>query len=613
MSVGLGGLGGPKPQNDVVQQPTSQQLQPHIGSNNGRQYVGLPPRTVLPRLAPNLLGQQRPQVRNRSVREQIGAGNMQLRNEAIFAGVPGRAEFESRAGRPKDDIKFAFCTFKMSTGYKNILSKIEDFQQEIATPIFVSTRRELTHLNEHLSLLKKATDNYAGKNSHTRKAEVLKLANSVLQDQSVVTDLLSQVNSGAKLPEGMTLSEVMDYARAGITLKDMGSFRSRGIEPKLARAMVEVDVPLQELKSYLNAGVTPQEAKKFYDAGVSPQTAGIYSAHHLSFTPDSQIKYEQSDVIGTPKKLGNGAFNTVFETKYNDGTTQVFKPLRAPYPNREHRIEHGWVADESGIDLYDPQMAMRNIATGSIANELGFDVVAKTQLAIQKSPKFGSKNVSPSNWESQLGLVMEKAPGLEGKKTPSATFNDPKVRKELTKLQLLDALTGQGDRHPGNYFIDKQLDGTVKITGIDNDQCFGKNITDANGIKQGNRESNHGFRGCSLPEVIDTDMAKSIEDLTPERLEELLGDKLSPEEVIATKQRLAGMKAHVQKLRSKGRIIAPDKWGDPAVVKKNNSGTSYVVRDQKYRLRKEREQQQINVPNGQNDNINNVLNNLGMF
>ena len=51
--------------------------------------------------------------------------------------------------------------------------------------------------------------------------------------------------------------------------------------------------------------------------------------------------------------------------------------------------------------------------------------------------------------------------------------------RELTKLQLLDQLTGQGDRHRGNYFVDIQGSGnkvTVKVTGIDNDLCFGSKI-----------------------------------------------------------------------------------------------------------------------------------------
>ena len=37
-------------------------------------------------------------------------------------------------------------------------------------------------------------------------------------------------------------------------------------------------------------------------------------------------------------------------------------------------------------------------------------------------------------------------------------------------LQLIDALTGQVDRHGGNIFVDPK---TGKVTGIDNDAAFG--------------------------------------------------------------------------------------------------------------------------------------------
>ncbi len=49
-------------------------------------------------------------------------------------------------------------------------------------------------------------------------------------------------------------------------------------------------------------------------------------------------------------------------------------------------------------------------------------------------------------------------------------FENPVTQKEFADLQLIDYLTGQTDRHPGNIYVDSE---TGEVTGIDNDQAFG--------------------------------------------------------------------------------------------------------------------------------------------
>ena len=46
------------------------------------------------------------------------------------------------------------------------------------------------------------------------------------------------------------------------------------------------------------------------------------------------------------------------------------------------------------------------------------------------------------------------------------------LAKGITDLVWNDLVTGQGDRHHENYFIDKDNDGKAVVTGIDNDMCF---------------------------------------------------------------------------------------------------------------------------------------------
>ena len=76
-------------------------------------------------------------------------------------------------------------------------------------------------------------------------------------------------------------------------------------------------------------------------------------------------------------------------------------------------------------------------------------------------------------------------------------------------------------------------------------------------------------------------MADAFDQLTPEDLDDLLRDKLSPAEVDAAKQRLQGIQNHIEKLRASGHEIAPDEWGSNAVSDLLTDQNSYAARDGK--------------------------------
>lgn len=272
--------------------------------------------------------------------------------------------------------------------------------------------------------------------------------------------------------------------------------------------------------------------------------------------------FTDANVVGEPKKLGSGACNTVYSVELSkpDGSKfdGVFKPLS--------KEEMGLVAEATGIPFDNPQIAMRNLATVDCAKALGFDVVPETNVAVLKP--------SPGE-DPQVGLVMERASGKPAKETPSTTLARSDAIREMTKLQLLDHLTGQGDRHNNNYFVDVRPDGSVKVTGIDNDQCFGKNLKDPAGIRW-TGTADCVFRGTDLPPVVDTEMATAINKLAPDDLRQMLGDKLSQDEVNASIQRLDGMKKHIAGLESQGRIIEPGGWA--AAVKHIDFDNSYAGR-----------------------------------
>jgi hypothetical protein len=267
------------------------------------------------------------------------------------------------------------------------------------------------------------------------------------------------------------------------------------------------------------------------------------------------------------EEFGSGAANKVYKGIYqlSDGSsfTGIFKP-------ESKQADKMYLAmPNSGISLNDQRMGRRNIASHALNDLLGFDVVTRAEFGV--------------NGDKKLGIVMEMVHGQSGKQAKQEMFDDPIVRRELTKLQWLDGLTAQVDRHPGNYLIETHANGGGKrVVGIDNDMSFGKKITDPNHIS---KNHNSHFNGLKLPPIIDTEMAKAFRELTPEKLQASLSGLLDDDEIKSAKQRLEGIKEHIDKLEKADCIIYPYQWSNPGVgdllMKETNpkNASSYVARD----------------------------------
>ena len=292
------------------------------------------------------------------------------------------------------------------------------------------------------------------------------------------------------------------------------------------------------------------------------------------------IRYTDRNVTRAPREFGHGRFNTVYEVEHDDGERRIFKPLSPPDLTRKKRVERGWVASRTGIDPYNPQTAARNLSTCRLAEELGFDVVVRTELGL---------HTLPNATQPQLGLVMEVALGVRGQsqfRSASTCSHSPIHAAEITKLQLLDCLTAQGDRHGGNYFIGSisrvlasgwRVSTTTSVWA----QRF-TILTSFDGACD--NQPDQGFRGCGLPPVIDTDMARAFEELTPDRVDYLIGDKVGRKEVHAAVQRLSAIKDHIAHLRQEDRIIEPDGWEDARVEALTDFTNSYFKRERRIQL-----------------------------
>jgi hypothetical protein len=301
---------------------------------------------------------------------------------------------------------------------------------------------------------------------------------------------------------------------------------------------------------------------------MSMQVDRLYKQLNLKVTSDTVPAFTNTQVLEKPKKLRSGAFYTVFAVKLQNSNGSVFDGVFKPLGTTESGVS----SVATGIPRDDPQTAMRNIATLSYAKKLGLDVIADTRLALIDT---GRGILDPD-----IGLIMERARGEMAARTDASILTRPDVCTEVTKLQLLDHLTGQVDRHACNYFINIELNGRAKVTGIDNDQCFGKNLTGPADLKRVDdgviREH---IWGTELPPVVDTEMAGAINALTSSDIRSMLGNKLNEAEIQAAITRHKGVKIHIDHLRYGGLVIDPAQWGDPKVQQLLNEQNSYLIRD----------------------------------
>lgn len=411
------------------------------------------------------------------------------------------------------------------------------------------------------------------------------LSHQIPMERKVLSGLLSELRRGRTLPEGADLSHALAFAREGVSLLDMDRLMTKGLQPSQATdarmvldsergtlMMDDLNSRTPEQRAHITRDFNEGEHLLLLLSGLGIQGGREYRRLGIPITHQTIVtEHTDEHLLSAMSPINSGAFNTVYKARYNgpDGIANgAFKPLS--------NTERGWVAQAIGIDLDRPQIANRNLATQDVARALGFDVVVSCQIGTRQEPK---------TQKLQIGLVMGRAPGKTAHDTPREHYANPEVRREITKLQLLDHLVGQGDRHGGNYFIDMHKDEEgqtkVKVSGIDNDQCFGKNTRHGNDICYVNNPEGRGYRGTEMPPLIDTDMAAAIRSITPEQLSALLNDKLNPAEVEATLMRLQSLHEHVSFLEKEQQVITPTEWNNHADLSSlHKAHNSYFARDE---------------------------------
>jgi len=245
-----------------------------------------------------------------------------------------------------------------------------------------------------------------------------------------------------------------------------------------------------------------------------------------------------------------------------------------------------------GIPGFDPNWAGRSMAAARIDKLLTarFETVSgqieNTSLVKMNFATHTRIPQGQPNAVATTGVYLEEAVGSEMRSgvldqnhairreadrnpgnTNQIAMDDPVLQRSLNRLQLLDAICGQVDRHMGNLFIDKDPTGKVTgVQGIDNDMAFGSKMEGDvlgmrapidKGVSADLIGGGRAWRG--MPPIADEQIALAILSIRPEDIESAITGLITPDEVAATIMRLTKTQNFIKTL-PQNLLIAPGEW-----------------------------------------------------
>jgi hypothetical protein len=190
----------------------------------------------------------------------------------------------------------------------------------------------------------------------------------------------------------------------------------------------------------------------------------------------------------------------------------------------------------------------RNLLTRAVASTAVDRLLDTHVLAEEKFGMDGQGNVLGVSVQADgVGVKGDYRAddGIKRECYLDAQYDNAKIQKGLSDLEVVDYITGQVDRHCGNIFVEP---GSGKVTGIDNDMAFPEKDRS---LMAAERE----FKGTeSLPRIIDRSTADKIMAVKPEELRETLkgvtkprtGETLSDAEIEGAVQRLEQLQAAIR-------------------------------------------------------------------
>jgi len=297
-----------------------------------------------------------------------------------------------------------------------------------------------------------------------------------------------------------------------------------------------------------------------------------------------------------------------FDSKNILDFADVWKKMSTAYNESFHQLFYDSLSNVVAHTGEEVSLTKRNVASSRVAEFLGAgDVIAHSELA----------EVKDASGKTVTGMLMQQAQGREGMEIkkelvyarqkegfelgiPSNDVEFGKIpagrstgslQKSMSTLQVMDFITGQEDRHAGNYFVQQNAEGKFTgVTGIDNDFAFGA----------GTKSQNHARKviqdGRLYIPHMDKQLAERVLQLTRDQIVLLLGDLLKPNDIDPCWTRIQmlqdAIKADMADPQSKVLVEKDEDWGEQthkdfmakayAIKNPSGMGTGYKCEDSSY-------------------------------
>lgn len=182
-------------------------------------------------------------------------------------------------------------------------------------------------------------------------------------------------------------------------------------------------------------------------------------------------------------------------------------------------------------------MTARNFASERVAELLGQKgLIVRNRDAI----------VVNEDGVQKKGFIMDQAEGVPAYRMREMAMElgyevhfTAEAQKKLLNFQIVDMITGQVDRHAGNYFVQYDRDDEAKtltvkgVTGIDNDFAFGRSVQ----MYSENTGSIFTDDGKYKFGMMDKEMYQTLMSMSPELLATNLEGVIEPRYMDALKER----------------------------------------------------------------------------
>ncbi len=313
----------------------------------------------------------------------------------------------------------------------------------------------------------------------------------------------------------------------------------------------------------------------------------VESAHLISKPMEALSSDTASDVLRVET---NGEIE-------DSGTNKGFakREVLKGEPENDTTVNLGMKADYLNGDVRNkvvlsvsPNLLARQVVSSRLDQGLGLNVLAVEVFSQDEAGN--SIGITAEVQGIQMAQTLDDGNSLY----PRIDLSNAETQRGLSDLQVLDALTGQMDRHLGNIFINQDT-GVVK--GIDNDMAFPTNLRWGpireipNSLKGQFTENKDGVLIYNQTHI-HKDTAERILNMTEATFIEILKgrdtdlERLTEDEdaIELAVLRLRAVKAQVEKLEKEGKLVEKftiDTFYDsivPNVKTKNGTEPNYLAK-----------------------------------